>query len=139
MKIVAFAEQRDGKFKKSSLETVRAARTVADQMGAECVALVIGGGVASIAPQLGEYGATRVLVVDNDHLKQHSNTAYAKVIAEVAKREDAQVVLLPASQMGKDLAPRVALKLDAGLAADCVALTVSGAEITATRPVFAGK
>ncbi|HCV43028.1 MAG TPA: electron transfer flavoprotein subunit alpha [Bacteroidetes bacterium] len=139
MNILAFAEQRDNKFKKSSFETVKAARGIADQLGAECVALVIGSGVEGIAEILGGYGASRVVVVDDAKLAQHSNTAFAKVIAAVATKEGSQYVFLPASQMGKDLAPRVAVKLEAGLAADCVALKVEAGEIVATRPIYAGK
>ncbi len=139
MKILSFAEQRDNKFKKSSFETVKAAKGIADQLGAECIALVVGSGVEGIAGALGEYGASRVLVVDDPKLAQHSNTAYSRIIAEVASKEGAQIVFLPASQMGKDLAPRVAIKLNAGLAADCVALKADGGDIIATRPVYAGK
>ncbi len=139
MNILAFAEQRDNRFKKSALETVQAARKVADQLGVTCVALVVGSGVEAPAAELGAYGAARILAVDDPRLAAHSNTAVAKVIAAVAARENAQLVFLAASQMGKDLAPRVAVKLDAGLAADCVALKVEGGEVLATRPVFAGK
>lgn len=139
MTILIFAEQRDGKFKKSSFETVRAARGIADQLGASCVALVAGAGVEAIAGQLGAYGAQRVLAVDQPDLLQHSNTAIAKVIATVAREEGATLVFLPASAMGKDVAPRVAANLGAGLASDCVALTVEGGDIVATRPVYAGK
>ena len=139
MKVLAFAEQRNNKFKKSSFETVKAARGIADQLGAECAALVVGSGVEGIAAELGAYGATRVIVVDDTSLAQHSNTAYATVIAGIAKKEGAAIVLLPASQMGKDVSPRVAVKLNAGLAADCVALKVENGEIVATRPVYAGK
>ncbi len=139
MTILIFAEQRDGKFKKSSFESVRAARGIADQLGASCVALVAGAGVEAIAGQLGAYGAQRVLAVDQPDLLQHSNTAIAKVIASVAREEGATLVFLPASAMGKDVAPRVAANLGAGLASDCVALTVEGGDIVATRPVYAGK
>lgn len=139
MKLLAFAEQRDNKFKKSSFETVRAARGIAEQLGAECVGVVIGSGVERIAEVLGGYGASKVVVVDDPQLARHSNTAYAKVIAEIAAKEGVQCVFLPATQMGKDLAPRVAAKLKAGLAADCVAVKVEGGEIIATRPVYAGK
>ncbi len=139
MKVLAFAEQRDTKFRKSSFETVQAAKKIADQLGAEFVALVIGSGVGSIAGELGQYGASRVIVVDDPSLAQHSNSAYAKVIAEVAKKESAGIIFLPASQMGKDIAPRIAVKLEAGLASDCVAVKVENSEVIATRPVFAGK
>lgn len=139
MKILVFAEQRDNKFKKPAFEAVRAARTVADQLGGEVVGLVIGGAVQSIAPLLGGYGATRVCVAEDPRLAMYSPTAYAKIIATVAESQQADVVMLSATSMGKDLAPRVAVKLDAGLAADCTALKVEGGEIVATRPVYAGK
>ena len=139
MRVLAFAEQRDNKFKKSAFETVKAARGIADELRAEFVAIVIGSGIESIAQELGAYGASRVVTADDALLAQHSNTAYAKVIADVAAKEGAEIVFLPASQMGKDIAPRIAVKLGAGLAADCVALRVENGNIVATRPVFAGK
>src|SRR3970282_1274444 len=139
MRILAFAEQRNNRFKKSSFETVKAARSVANDLGAECVVLVIGSGVEGIAPELGPYGATRVIVVDDPSLAQHSNTAFAAVIAGIANKENASIVFLPASQMGKDIAPRVAVKLNAGLAADCGTLKAENGDILATRPVYAGK
>jgi electron transfer flavoprotein alpha subunit len=139
MKILAFAEQRDGVIKKSSLEAAQAAAGLATKAGGTCTGLVVGSGVAANAAELGAYGVGRVIVVDQPDLARHSNTAVAKVIAEIAQREGAEVVVLSASQTGKDLAPRVAVKLGAGLAADCVALAIDGASIVCTRPVFAGK
>ncbi len=139
MNILVFAEQRDAKLKKSSFEAVSAARTVANQLSGSCVALVVGSGVEGVAAELGAYGASRVIVVDSPKLARHSNSAYAKVIAEIARKEQAGIVILPASQMGKDLAPRVAVKLEAGLASDCVALRVENDDVIATRPVYAGK
>ena len=139
MKILAFAEQRDGVIKKSSLEAAQAAAGLAAKAGGTCTGLVVGSGVAANAAELGAYGVGRVIVVDQPDLARHSSTAVAKVIAEIAQREGADVVVLSASQTGKDLAPRVAVKLGAGLAADCVALAIDGASIVCTRPVFAGK
>ena len=139
MKILAFAEQRDNKLKKSAFEVVRTARTIADQTSGEVVALVIGDQVQAIAGELGGYGATKIFAVQQPKLGKYSSTAYAKVIAEIAKKEQADIVLLPATAMGKDSAPRVAVKLDAGLASDCIALKVDGGNIIATRPVYGGK
>jgi electron transfer flavoprotein alpha subunit len=139
MTILVFAEQRDNRFKKSSFEAVCAARGLADQLGGSCLALVVGSGVEATAGKLGAYGAHRVIAVDQEECAQHSSSAVAKVIADVAGQEGATVLILPASAMGKDLAPRVAAKLGAGLASDCVALAVEEGEILATRPVYAGK
>jgi len=139
MHVLAFAEQREGSIKKSSFETVQAARGVADALGAGFTALVVGKDVKQEATGLGRYGAERAVVVEGERLPRHSSTAVARIIAEVARREQATHVFLPASQMGKDLAPRVAVKLDAGLAADCIDLSVEAGDVVATRPIYAGK
>jgi electron transfer flavoprotein alpha subunit len=138
-KVLAFAEQREGKFKKAAFEVTQAARGLADKLGAELVTLVVGNNVEGIAKSLGEYGATRVLVVEDPRLQLYSTTAYARIVAEISKREGAGVLIFPASQMGKDLTPRVAAKLEAGVAVDCIAVRVENGEIIATRPVYAGK
>ncbi|MGH2566764.1 MAG: electron transfer flavoprotein subunit alpha/FixB family protein [Bacteroidota bacterium] len=139
MKILAFAEQRDGKLKKNAFEVVGAAKKIAEETKGEVVALVVGSGVSSIAPSLGGHGAGKVVVVDDTRLALYSTTAYAKIIAEVVRKEQAEVVLLAATAMGKDVGPRVAVKLQAGLAVDCTALNVQAGGIIATRPVYAGK
>ncbi len=138
-KILVFAEQRDGKLKKSAYEVVATGKAIADQLKGELVALVIGDNIQSAAGALGGYGASRVLAVEDAALARYSTTAYGKIISEVAGKEQAEIVLLSATAMGKDLAPRVAVRMDAGLAADCIALNVSGSDIIATRPVYAGK
>ncbi|RPI05586.1 MAG: electron transfer flavoprotein subunit alpha/FixB family protein, partial [Ignavibacteriae bacterium] len=139
MKILAVAEQRENKFKKPAFEVVRTARTIADQMGGDVVALVIGDQVQSIAGELGGYGATKVLVVQQPTLGNYASSAYAKIIAEAAKKEQAEIVLCSATAMGRDSAPRVAVKLDAGFASDCTALKVENGALIATRPIYAGK
>jgi electron transfer flavoprotein alpha subunit len=139
MKILVFAEQRDNKFKKPAFEAVRTARMIAEQLNGEVIALVIGGSVQSIAPTLGGYGAHKVLAAEDSRLAMYAPGAYAKLIAEAAKAQQAEVVFLPATAMGKDLAPRVAVKLGAGIASDCTLLAVEAGAIVATRPVYAGK
>jgi electron transfer flavoprotein alpha subunit len=139
MKILAVAEQRDNKFKKTAYEVVRTARIIADQTAGEVIALVIGGQVQSIAGELGGYGAQRIIAVQQQKLEKYSSTAYSKIIAEAAEKEQASVVLMSATAMGKDCAPRVAVKLDAGIGSECVALKVENQNIIATRPVYGGK
>ncbi len=139
MKILAIAEQREGKFKKTAFEVTKTAKEIADKLNCEMISLVIGSGVESIASELGGFGAKRVIVVDDTQLHYYSTTAYTKIISEIAKKESANVLLLPASQIGKDLAPRLAVKLDAGLVSDCTALKIEDGKIIATRPIFAGK
>jgi electron transfer flavoprotein alpha subunit len=139
MKILAFAEQREGKLKKSAFEVTQTARRIADQLGAELVTILIGDEVNGIAAELGAYGAKRVLIAQDARLRFYSTTAYAGIVAAAVQKEGASVVFLPASQMGKDLAPRIAVKLSAGVAADCIALKVDNGNIIASRPVYAGK
>jgi electron transfer flavoprotein alpha subunit len=139
MKILAFAEQREGKFKKSAYEVTQAAQKIAGQLSGELLTLVVGDAVEAIAAELAPYGARRVVVAEDPRLRLYSTTAYAKIVAEVAKREGATMLFFPASQMGKDLAPRVAAKLDGGLIPDCTSLRVEGGEVIAMKPVYAGK
>lgn len=139
MKILAVAEQRDKKFKKSAYEVVQTARTLADRTQGEVIALVIGHQVQEIASELGGYGANRIIVVQQPKLEKYSTTAYSKIIAEVANKEQTSVVLLAATAMGKDSAPRVAIKLEAGLGSDCIAFQVENETIIATRPIYGGK
>ena len=138
-KLLALAEQRDNVFKKSAFEVTKAGRTTADKTGSELIVLVIGSAVERIAEELGGYGATRVLIVEDPRLEKYSTTAYAKIVSAVAQKEEVDTVFISASALGKDLAPRVAVRLSAGLVADCTSLDVKESEVIATRPIFAGK
>jgi electron transfer flavoprotein alpha subunit len=139
--ILAFAEAREGKIRKVSFEAVTAARILADGLGGEVAAVVIGGaGAGDQAAELAQYGADRVLVGASDALAQYAPEAYTTVLANAVKQQgDVAAVVFTASAMGKDLAPRLAAKLGTGYAGECTALAVEGGEIVATRPRFAGK
>ncbi|MBS1912637.1 MAG: electron transfer flavoprotein subunit alpha/FixB family protein [Bacteroidetes bacterium] len=139
MKILAYIEQRGGELKKNAFETVTAARTLAAQTGSSFSALLVGHDVAGLAERLAQYGAADVIVVDDARLEQYASRAVATAIAAVAAAEGSSVVLISNTSHGKDLAPRVAIKLEAGLAPDTVALAVQDGRIVATRPVYAGK
>jgi electron transfer flavoprotein alpha subunit len=103
------------------------------------VALIVGNNVGSIAERLAPYGASDVIVIDEPRLAQYAPGAVASGIAQVARSENADVVLISNTSHGKDLAPRVAIKLGAGIAPDIVALESRNGELVATRPVYAGK
>ena len=137
--ILAVAEQRNGEIKKTSFETIRKARQTADELGGTLKALVIGNSINDAAKELGKYGAENVVAVNNDKLAHYSTTAYTKVVSEIVKKENAQVVFLSATALGKDLAPCVAARVDGAVAADCTDLKIDGGDIVATRPVYAGK
>lgn len=138
-KVIAFAEQRGGEFKKSAFEAVSEAARVAAALGGEAAAVVMGKGVEGIAASLGAYGAARAIVADDPSLEHYNGDVYGKVMAEIVKKEGPAVVLFSATALGKDLAPRVAARLDVGLAADITSTKVEGGKFTAKKPVYAGK
>lgn len=139
MNVLVFAEQRGTQFKKSAFEAVTTGRRLADALGGACSAVVVGNGISADAGELGKYGAMRVLAVDQASLDKHAPMAWSTAIVDAAKSVNAGIVVLSATQMGKDLAPRVAVALGAGLASDCTDVQVRDAEVIATRPVYAGK
>jgi len=138
--ILAFAETRDGKIRRVSQEVVTAARTVADALGDEVHALVLGGGgVAAAASELARFGADRILVAENEALDPYNAEAYTTLAASVIRENGCRAAVFPASAMGKDLAPRVAARLGVDYVADCTELEVAEGQLRATRPRFAGK
>ena len=141
-KVLAVTEQRGGALRKSSGEVVGAARQLADALGAGSTvdALVLGAaGVDAAGAKLGEVGADRVLVAEDASFVNYAPDGYAATVAAVAKSGGYGAVLVAATAGGKDLAPRVAARLDAPLASDCTGLGCEGGKVTATRPVYGGK
>ena len=136
MTILVYLEERDGTLKRASLEAVTAARQTA---GDGNVAGVIINGSDAAIQQAGAYGLNSCYTVSGDSFSQFSNQRAATAIAEAANASNASVVMLPATATGKDVAPRVAIKLEAGLLADCVEVSASGDAVEAVRPVYAGK
>ncbi|ALL05872.1 electron transfer flavoprotein subunit alpha [Pedobacter sp. PACM 27299] len=140
MSVLVYVEQVDGKFKKSVFEAVAYAKAIADIQGSNLTAISIGNVGESELKELGKYGASKVLNVANDQLKNFVNQAYASVIAEAAKKEGADVVVLSNSFTGKGLAPRVAVKLEAGLVDGAVELpNINGASFSVKKNAFSGK
>ncbi len=137
-RILAVAEQRDGKIRKVSEEVVSAARTLGEAATADVDALLFGpAGAAAQAGSLGKFGAARVLVSESDALK--SPDVAAQLIADTIKAGDYFAVVFAATSLGKDIAPRVAAKLDLPLATDVTALSVESGELLVTRPVYSGR
>lgn len=138
--ILAVVEQRDGTLRRVSNEVVTAARSVVEALGGgEVHALVIGADPGAGASELGAHGADRVLVATGTGLDRFNAEAHAAVAADVVRRDTYYAILLAASAEGKDVAPRLAAKLDAPLATEATALSVEGGELVVRRPVFAGK
>jgi electron transfer flavoprotein alpha subunit len=138
--VLAIAEQRDGALRKVSHEVVSAARRVADAVGGEVHAAVLGAaGVADAVGDLGRYGADRILVGEAEGFGRYNPEGYVAALVDLVKGGDYFAVFLPASSQGKDLAPRLAARLDVPLAQDATALDVEGGELVITRPLYAGK
>ncbi|PAW93960.1 electron transfer flavoprotein subunit alpha [Mucilaginibacter sp. MD40] len=140
MSVLIYAENAEGKFKKSIFEAVSYAKAIADQQQTNLIAISIGDVAADELVALGKYGAEKVLNVSNDKLKNFVNQAYASVIAEAAKAGGADIVVLSNSFSGRGLAPRLGVKLDAGVADGAVALPEqNGGKFTVKKTAFSGK
>lgn len=140
MPVLIYAENADGKFKKSIYEAVSYARAIADQQQTTVTAISIGNVAADELSNLGKYGADKVLNVSDEQLKIFVNQAYAAVIADAAKKEAADVVVISNSFSGRGLAPRVGVKLAAGVADGAIALPeLSNGKFTVKKTAFSGK
>jgi electron transfer flavoprotein alpha subunit len=139
MSVLVYVEQADGKFKKSVFEAVSYAKAIADNQNTKLTAISIGNVAESELKELGKYGASKVLNVAANQLQNFVNQAYASVIAEGAKKEDATIVVLSNSFSGKGLAPRVAVKLKAGLVDGAVELPQFDGGFSVKKTAFSGK
>ena len=137
MHTLVYIEVRDGQIKKSSLEALKVASHPGPQLGGRTTAVVLG--PATGLDTLGGYGASAVLHDANPVFSQYSTTGHAKALAAAAAKSGTQIVFLSATSMGKDLAPRLAVKMDGAVAADVTHLTVADGRISAVRPIYAGK
>ncbi|RCH56023.1 electron transfer flavoprotein subunit alpha/FixB family protein [Mucilaginibacter hurinus] len=140
MPVLLYAESADGLFKKSIFETASYARAVADQNNTSLTAISIGDVGTDELALLGKYGADKVLNVSNAKLKNFVNQAYASVIAEAAKNENADIVVLSNSFSGRGLAPRIGVKLSAGVIDGAVSLPdQKDGKFIVKKTAFSGK
>lgn len=119
-----FCEQRQGKLMNTDFELVSEARKLADELGSEVAGVLLGDNVEGLAKELGGYGADKVYVCESPLLKEYTTDAYARVIEQVIMQGKPEVVLIGASNIGRDLGPRVAARLHTGLTADCTHLDI---------------
>lgn len=138
-KVFIFAENFDGKFKKATFEAISYGAQVASQLGSETVAFSIGEVADDELANLGNYGAIKVLSVRNQALNALDARAYARVIADVALKENAGVLIFTGSNASKAIAPRVAVRLKAGMVFGVNGLPVSLSPFTVPKKVFHGK
>ncbi len=137
-KILVFLEQRSGEIKKASLQAFNAAKKISELDGGSVEAVTIGSEINNLSG-VGKFGIDKVNFLKNSELDKYSSSAYAKALTEFMEQAGADILVLSNTAMGKDLAPRIAAKLDAGIAMDCVEFSSEDGNLLATRPVYAGK
>ncbi len=135
-----FAEQRNGELQNVSLELLGEGRKIADKLGVQLTALLLGNNISNLVEQLGTHGADQVLVADHELLEDYTTDAYTKVICDIVNDRKPNIIFIGASFIGRDLGPRVAARLSTGLTADCTSLDVEveDGNLLATRPAFGG-
>lgn len=139
MSILAFTENWDGKFKKISFELVSYAHQLAVQMNTKAVVVSIGNVPEEELKKLSHYGASRIIKVEDSRINGLINKAFTAIIAQVAEKENAEVVVFSHNFTGKALAPRVAVRLKAGLGSGVNALPGSLSPFVVKKGVFTGK
>ena len=138
--IYVIAEQFEGKLRDVSFELLGQARVLADTIGDEVGAVLIGKDVKPLAQELIAHGAHKVYVYDDAKLEHYNTTAYAKVLVDFFNKQKPNAYLVGATNIGRDLGPRVANMLKTGLTADCTQLSVDDDKKTIvwTRPALGG-
>jgi electron transfer flavoprotein alpha subunit/NAD-dependent dihydropyrimidine dehydrogenase PreA subunit len=135
-----FAEQRGGELHRVSMELLGKARGLASFLKQDVSALLLGDNVSGLCDALIEHGADRVRLAEDRSLKDYRTNAYTKVIADLVKEHKPNILLMGATHIGRDLAPRVSRRVEVGLTADCTDLSIDPQEgiLLQTRPAFGG-
>jgi electron transfer flavoprotein alpha subunit len=136
-KFLVLGEVRDGSLRNVSFEAIGAAKVAAD--GGEVVGVLIGESVQALGVELIQYGADRVVVVEDAKLAQYTSDGFSQALLAVIEAENPDGLIIGHTSLGKDLAPKIAGKLEAGLISDVTALEVAGGNTVFTRPIYSGK
>ena len=139
MSVIVLAEHAEGAFKKKSFEAVQYAAGIAQSMGTTATAVVLGTAPNDAMAQLGQYGAQKVLHIDEPRLNNLSARAYAKALIAAAEKEGAKVIVATHDVTGRAVAPRVAARLKAGMVAGAVSQPDMANGFVIKKNVFAGK
>jgi electron transfer flavoprotein alpha subunit len=138
MSVLVYTENWDGKFKKSSFELVSYAAKVAAMLDTTATALSIGKVENSELEKLGKYGVTKIIILGGDGYAVLDNQSYAKAIAELAKQCTATVIVLSNNNTGKALAPRLSVRLKAGIGAGVSKLPLSVSPFVVYKRTYSG-
>ena len=151
--VFVFAQQVDNKLSGIAFELVGEGSRLAEKLGTEVTAVLLGSGVAGLADELAEYGADKVIVVDDPELKDYRTEPYAHALASVINEYKPEIMLVGATAIGRDLGPTVSARVKTGLTADCTVLEIGDFPLVAipgkeadqkhnqllmTRPAFGG-
>ena len=137
-KILAILEQRENKLKRTAFEAAALTARLSSELGLEAGAVVVGNNIENIS-EIGKYGIKSVIHFKNEGLTNYSTSAYTKIVTDYAKEAGTNYLIVSGTSLGKDLAPHIAARLNAGCIMDCTDIHTSSGEVTATRPVYAGK
>jgi electron transfer flavoprotein alpha subunit len=136
-KVLTLAEVRDGSLRNVSFEAIAAAKTIAQ--GGEVVSVLVGESVQSYANELFFHGADRVVVVEHPNLKNYTSDGYSQALKAVIDAEKPEGIVLGHTSLGKDLSPKLAVKLNSGLVSDVLSVEEAGGNLIFTRPIYSGK
>jgi electron transfer flavoprotein alpha subunit len=139
MSVLIYTENREGKFGKATLELVSFAARIAKDTSTTAIAISIGNVANEELRRLGQFGVTKILTVTGDNFVNRDDQAYSGIIAEAARQTQATFVLMANNFTGKALAPRIAVKLEAGLASGILGLPVSFAPFSFRKKLYSGK
>lgn len=149
--VYVFAQQVDNEISSIAFELLGKAKDLAKDLSTDVTAVLIGSGIKGLADQLAEYGADKVIVVDDPELKDYRTEPYAHALASVINKYKPEIMLVGATAIGRDLGPRVSARVATGLTADCTVLEIGDFPLQAvpgqeqlhnqllmTRPAFGG-
>jgi len=136
-KVLVLGEVREGSLRNVSFEAIAAAKQIAD--GGEVVGVLLGDAVADLTGPLFEYGADRVVTVEHPHLKQYTSDGYGQALLAVIEEEKPTGIVFGHTANGKDLSPKIASKLQAGLVSDVTSIEGAGDDVVFIRPIYSGK
>jgi len=137
--VLVYIEQRYNEVQNVSLELLGKGRKIADELGVSLTAALPGSGVEKHAQLLIEFGADKVILLDDPSLELYTTEPYTQAMVQSIKSESPEIVLFGATSIGRDLAPRVSARISTGLTADCTSLEISEDKLLLmTRPAFGG-
>ncbi|MGL5651423.1 MAG: electron transfer flavoprotein subunit alpha/FixB family protein [Paraclostridium sp.] len=140
MSVMVFVEQRSGKIQNVSLELLGKGRELADKINSKLSAVLLGHNIENLSEELIQYGADEVVYVEDENLDVYLTSTYTKALTEVINKKNSDIVLVGATTIGRDLAPRVSATIGTGLTADCTSLEIDEENqgLLMTRPAFGG-